>query len=134
MLLRRGADPHLTGFDRNYSPQQETPTSLAMYNAWAFSSWFRALLGVRTNFYILVKKELQQGSLKRAGWHEESLLSFFQNVLFLNPEQPCSSCERCESQTQGLVELAWCRWLDCIKRVMLHELIRFMKRNADCHT
>ena len=119
MILTRGADPHLIGFDDyRFSPQKETPTSLAMYSSWAFVNWRYALLQNSTDLEIFVQKELQQSPLKDAGWHENSLLSLFQS--HIHPQvDPASypSCEMCGESITSLVELSWWRWLESIKEV-----------------
>lgn len=117
MILTKGADPHLIGFNANISPQKETPTSIAMYNSWAFVSWRSALLRISTDLEIFVRKELKQSPLKKAGWHENSLLSLFQrHIDSAVPKLNCP-CDRCGGEIDELAELPWCRWLDCIKQV-----------------
>jgi hypothetical protein len=120
-ILTRGADPHLIGFDDDgYSPQEETPTSLAMYSSWAFVTWRSALLQISTDLEIFVQKELKQSPLKEAGWHENSLLSLFQSRIYPQVRQKLHPrCEMCGKSVTSIVELPWWRWLDSIKEVWL---------------
>lgn len=118
MILTRGADSHLIGFEEKFSPQKETPTSLAMYSARAFSNWREALLQISTDLELFVQKELQQSPLKSAGWHENSLLSLFQSHIHPRYNRRYfSRCDMCRKSISPLVELRWRRWLDSIKEV-----------------
>lgn len=119
MILKKGADSHLIGFQDDCSPQKETPTSFAMYNSGTFVAWQKALQRTR-KMEIFVKNELQQFPLTKAGWHEDSLLSLFQRKIHSDPgyvRHPTYKCDRCGNSGTLKVELAWCRWLDRIKQV-----------------
>lgn len=118
MMLTRGADPHLIGFEEDCSPQKETPTSLAMYSSRAFVPWRNALLRISTDLELFVQKELQQSPLKTAGWHEDSLLFLFQS--HIHPQFNRGyyfPCDMCRKWNHPSVELPWWRWLDSIKEV-----------------
>ena len=116
MILIRGADPHLIGFQEEFSPQKETPTSVTMYNSWAFVAWRKALLRISTDLELFVQKELQQSPLKTAGWHENSLLFLFHSHIHPRLSYHCS-CNMCGKPDEPFVELPWRRWLDSIKEV-----------------
>lgn len=134
MILTKGADPHMIGLNDKYSPQKETPTSLALYNSWAFVNWRYTLLQISTDLEIFVEKELQQCPLRNAGWDEKSLLSLFQRHIHsvVIPKLD-SSCDRC-GHFNGLAELSWCRWLDCMKQVMNPRNIFSMECKAEYQT
>jgi hypothetical protein len=119
MMLKTKADPHLIGFDQDYSPRKETPTSLAMYNSWCFINWRLALEEASVDLDNFVKKELHQGPLQKAGWTEDSLMSLFQLCIhpqFEPPDYP--TCKLCNKGSWVIVEIPWRRWLDNVKEVL----------------
>ena len=118
MILTRGADPHLIGFEEERSPRKETPTSVAMYSSGAFVTWRKALWPISTDLQLFVQKELQQSPLKTAGWHEDSLLFLFQSHIHPRFNRRYRlTCDMCGRPTVVRVELPWRRWLDSIKEV-----------------
>ena len=97
-VLARGPDLHRLGSDAYYTPQVESPTSLAMYSSRAFWYWVRALANFKMDFEEFIGKELEQSPLARAGWEKETLLSLFiygfGSDLYRRYLPNCSDCTR----------------------------------------
>ena len=77
-VLRWNPDLHLSTVDTELSPNEESPTSLAMYSSWMFSEWRTKLNYLCVDFEDFVEKELDRGPLLKAGWTSETLLGLFQ--------------------------------------------------------
>ena len=76
-MVARGADLHLRGFNPSHTPFEESPTSLAMYSAWAFSNWLHALANVDVDLAKFIDQELKLNPEVHAGWEKETLLELF---------------------------------------------------------
>ena len=76
-VVARGPDLHRRGFDTFCTPFEESPTSLSMYCARAFSNWLRALANVDVNLESFTNQELELNPELHAGWEKETLLELF---------------------------------------------------------
>ena len=86
------------GYDRYYSPQWESPTSLAMYSAVAFLHWKDFLESTQADLDALVNHETTQGPLARLGWRPKALRKLFSmmiepNLQFLDRGR-CCNCDQ----------------------------------------
>ena len=77
IVLARGPDLYRMGFDPDFTPQEESPTSLAMYSSWAFAEWLGGLAQLGMNLENFIDQELEKGPLVHAGWKKETLLGVF---------------------------------------------------------
>ena len=96
LVLARAPDLHRLCFDANYTPYEETPTSLAMYCSWAFTRWVRGLVSLEVNLENFLDQELKQSSEVHAGWKKETMLDLFacgdRPDLHAGEEWTCSDC------------------------------------------
>lgn len=120
MILEKGADPHLVGSDDEWSPREETPTSLAMYSSWLFAAWQEALWQTSMDLENFVKKELQQSPLKETGWDEDLLLALFLVQVPPYPRPPWH-CDLCETDKHVLVHVPWHCMLERLRQVKYPE-------------
>ena len=78
IVLSRGPDLHLSSCDLDYSQQQESSTSLAMYSSCAFTFWRSGLCTLRIDTKDFIEKELERSPLVDAGWKADTLLALFE--------------------------------------------------------
>ena len=76
-MLVRGPDLYPLGFDKVYTPQRESPTSLAMYSSRAFAVWLCGLVNCGVDLETFADQELEQNLVVHAGWEKETLLDLF---------------------------------------------------------
>ena len=103
-----------------------TPTMLAMYDPSLFIVWRTMLQDLGHDVREFVRQELEQGTLRAAGWTESSLLHLFQTDLTTDQyDGPrvfgFPICERCGHNGTGLgprlkVDLGWWRHLRAIRK------------------
>ena len=95
-VVAKGPDLHLRCFDTYYTSFEESPTSLAMYSAIAFSTWLRALASVNVDLKHFLDQELERNPEIHAGWDKESLLELFTHGdrpdLYDEYDWTCSDC------------------------------------------
>lgn len=77
-LLARGPNLHRRCFVEFYTPYDETPTSLAMYSSWAFTSWLHELASIGVDTGRFIDQELEQNPEVHDGWEKETLLHLFE--------------------------------------------------------
>lgn len=96
VLLTKRPDLHQLGFDGTYTPQEESPTSLAMYSSWAFAFWVRELESTGQDRGQFVDEELRRNSRVQAGWAKETMLDLFASEyhpdLHFRQDFDCSDC------------------------------------------
>lgn len=133
LLLENGADPHLVGLDPHYSSQPETPTSLALYTSSQFTRWRDALKKMSLDFEAFVEKELQRGSLKNAGWRQDTLLALFrQDFRFGAESQYKHDFGECPHILSSLVvEPCWLHWLQGFRDGMNFDRRPDIKKDAN---
>ena len=116
-VVARGPDLHRRGFDTNYTPFEESPTSLAMYSAKKFSSWLRALASVDVDLENFIDQELELNLEGHAGWERETLLELFTHGDRPDLHHPlfmfCSDCVRTVSRIE--VQPYWRHLIERIK-------------------
>ena len=119
-VVARGPDLHLRGFGPFFTPFEESPTSLAMYSARAFSSWLRALADVDVDLENFIDQELELNPEVHDGWEKETLLE-----LFAHGDRPDLhhkygwTCSDCLAELSKLeVQPYWRRLLERIKARM----------------
>ena len=76
-IIARSPDLHRRGFSSSYTPFEESPTSLTMYCARAFSCWLRALAKADVDLASFIDQELELNLEVHAGWEKETLLELF---------------------------------------------------------
>lgn len=116
-LLAKGPDLHRRGFDYDYTPQEESPTSLAMYSSCAFTKWLRGLVTIKVKFEEFIDEELERNPLVHTGWEKETL-----HDLFAYHHRPdldvegyyCSDCTKCIFEIE--VQPHWRHMLERIKQ------------------
>lgn len=122
-LLAKGPDLHRRGFNYDYTPQEESPTSLAMYSSWAFTEWLRGLVTIKVKFEEFIDEELKRNPLMHAGWEKETLHDLF--AYHHRPEldiechhcSDCSDCSDCTKPIFGIeVQPHWRHMLERIKQ------------------
>lgn len=104
-VLAQGPDIHRLGFQHDYSPEDESPFSLAMYSSWAFADWLDGLLTIQVDFEEFVTEEIERNSTIHRGWEKETLLSYVHT-----PIGPTSIMEDIDHAAIALKSL---RILDC---------------------
>ena len=60
MVLEKGPDLHQLGLDRSHTPQNESPTSLAMYSCWAFADELHQLATIEVEIMEFLDQELKR--------------------------------------------------------------------------
>ena len=63
IVLSKGLDIHRLDLDYYYSPQEETPTSLAMYSEFAFAHWQYGLNTIKVDLKMFTEEELKKKPL-----------------------------------------------------------------------
>ena len=76
-VLAKGPNLHLLGFDKYFTPEKESPTSLAMYSSWAFAYWLHGLLGIEVDLSTFIDQELDRNAFVHPGWGKETLHDLF---------------------------------------------------------
>lgn len=117
-ILSRGPDLHRIGLDNNYTPQEETPTSLAMYSEWAFVDWACGLDTIEVDLEKFIEQELERNHVVHVGWDKETLLALFAYDytpdLDLRRYWTCSDCTEFIHAVR--VQPYWRHLLERIKR------------------
>ena len=116
-FVARGPNLHLRGFYPYLSPLEESPTSLAMYSARAFSTWLRALGNADVNLENFIVQELELNYEVHAGWEKETLLELIAHSdrpdLHHPEEWTCNDC--LEEDYSVAVQPYWRHLLERIK-------------------
>ncbi|KAL9113322.1 MAG: hypothetical protein Q9187_007642 [Circinaria calcarea] len=115
-LLAYGADAHLEGCN-NLFPDQETPTSIAMYSAGMFVMLQNVLRRLAADMEVFVDLELNQSPLQRAGWEKDTLLALLSSDIgepycYLSDDDYCRFCSLAGTP---LVQPYWMRELRRLK-------------------
>ena len=117
-VVARGPDLHRRGLDTFYTPFEESPTSLAMYSASAFSNWLHALANVHMDLENLIDQELELNHEVHIGWKKETLVDLFsygdRPDLYAPYVETCSDCS--ETVYSVRVQPYWQHILKRIKR------------------
>jgi hypothetical protein len=100
-LVKSGADLHHVGFDDDFSPIEESATSLALYSSGNFFEWRGILRALETDIEKFIENELQNGRLHRDGWNAEALQTLFR--LEFSPRHRHEDCEDCACGNRVLV-------------------------------
>ncbi|KAL8834931.1 MAG: hypothetical protein Q9176_007225 [Flavoplaca citrina] len=97
-VLAQGPDVHRLGCDFEWSPEEESPLSLALYSSRAFADWLDALVIARKEFEEYVAYEIQRNHATHPGWEKETLLnlSTYDYLIDYHPGRPwwCSDCTK----------------------------------------
>ena len=116
-VLAKGPDLHRRVLDCDLTPQEESPTSLAMYSSWAFTEWLRGLVTIKVKFEEFIDEELKRNPLVHTGWEKETL-----HDLFAYHHRPDLDVERyhCSDCTKPIsynaVQPHWRHMLERIKQ------------------
>ena len=121
-ILRQVPDLHLTGYDDEYSPILETPTSLALYSSWAFADWRYNLHVAGIDIHEFICAEMQQTPLVDAGWTVETLLALFHYTYESDGHfRHYQSCDDCAMELEHVkVQPYWLHILTEIKSGLYH--------------
>jgi hypothetical protein len=103
----------------------ETPTMLAMYDMTTFLLWRQVLRDLGHDTQEFVRRELEDGELKQAGWTQHSLSYLFDAQILPDPHTApvvfgFPFCQRCgrngtKLTTKLMVDLKWRRQLRDIR-------------------
>lgn len=120
-VLSKGPDLHRLGFDYNLTPQEETPTSLAMYSSWIFKYWLDGLISIEMDIEKFVEEELVRNHAVHAGWEKETLLDLFtydyKHSVDLLEAWTYKDCSDCAKRHRGVeVQPYWRHLLERIKQ------------------
>ena len=95
-VLGKGPNLHLLGFDKDYTPEKESSTSLAMYSSWAFADWRHELVAIGVDLVTFIDQELKNNALVHPGWDKETLRYLFdyptRPELDIREEEFCYDC------------------------------------------
>ena len=121
-IIERGPNLHRRDFSSSYTPFEESPTSLTMYCARAFSCWQRALAKADVDFANFIDQELELRLEVHAGWDKETLFELFAHGdrPDLHHPDPHGSfkwiCSDCLDEKSGvMIQPYWFHLLDKIK-------------------
>lgn len=117
--LARGPDLYRLGIDYDYTPQYESPTSLAMYSSWAFADWLRELIAIEVDTEELIGQELERNPWVHPGWEKETLRDLF--AYRYRPDldfRDCWTCSDCTGRSISFVKVQpyWRHLLERIKQ------------------
>lgn len=116
--LSLSPDLHFTAYNSDYSPNTETPTSLAMYSSWAFHSWLAFLLLKQVDIASFVQAEIDQKILIKQGCSAQTLQTLFDWEFVacydVEDDRICSDCSKC--MIALIVQPYWLCILEQIKR------------------
>ena len=76
-VLDHDPDLHRSSTETDFTPYEESPTSLAMYSSMEFAQWLDDLTDHGVDFEKFSEEELDRGLLLKAGWTSENLLTLF---------------------------------------------------------
>ena len=117
-VLINSADLHPLGFDPRFTPQKESPTSLAMYSSWAFADCQYVLN--ESNLEEFIDQELERNALVHPGWVKETLHKLFayrsRPDLNFREVRSCSDCSKDINRVK--VQPCWRHLLERIKQGM----------------
>lgn len=107
-LVQQSAGAHSAAYQEDFSPVEESPTSISLYSSAAFFAWRQVLEDVQLPFEEFVIQEFQRNPLGSMNWDKGSLMQVFT----LKPNHavyPWRPCERCivNDEDFSLVEIAW---------------------------
>jgi len=118
--LSRGPDLHRLGFDCDYTPQEETSTSLAMYSSWAFTDWLDGLIMTGVDLEDFIEQELERNHMVHPGWNKQTLLGLFaydhERNSYIRDVDDCSDCTKAIPGVK--VQPYWRHSLERIKQVL----------------
>ena len=129
LLLAWGADPHYVYKRSSYSPDAQSPLSLAMYSSWTFWAFRNALHSIGLDVKGFVRKELEEGRpLLDAGWQVDTLtalldLEFEPDTSPRLTEEHALLCDSCDQhlffrnlyEPPIMVQPYWQSFLESIK-------------------
>ncbi|KAL9627580.1 MAG: hypothetical protein Q9164_007564 [Protoblastenia rupestris] len=140
LTLSKGPDLYPLGFNSDFTPQKETPTSLAMYSSWAFTDWLYGLIAIKVDLEEFIEQELERNYVVHAGWNKQTLLDLFAfdyaPDLDLRGVWTCSDCT--EEIPAIRVQPYWRHFLEQIKQRQVPDTSAkddsevYAKENADC--
>ena len=117
-MLAKNPDLHRLGFNRFYTPQEESPTSLAMYTYPKFTEWRRGLVANEVDLENFINQELERNSLLYPGWEAETLYDLFAHrdrlELDIGYHWACSDCSK--NDLGFRVQPYWRHLMERIKR------------------
>ena len=128
-VLRRNPDLNVSVIETYFSPDEESPTSLAMYSSWTFANWRTELDYIGVNLEDFVEKELNRGPLSKAGWISETLLALFQTQHQWGGDIPLmSSCSDCSAFLEEIVIQPY--WLHLLERYKKEKDIKILSESV----
>ena len=116
-VLAKGPNLHLLGFDKEYTPEKESPMSLAMYSSWAFVHWRDGLVGIEVDLSTFIDQELESNAFVHPGWDKGTLRDLFE--YHVRPELCWSQsgpCIHCDKLMWLIVQPYWRHLLERIKQ------------------
>ena len=119
-VLSKNPDLHKRGFDARYSPLEESPTTLAMYNSRNFDIWRLGLVNNGVSLSEFVHDELEQNCDLHLGWEGDTLLELFENCAYnahiLNVPFHYPYCQDCGKLVRTIViQPYWRHLLESIR-------------------
>lgn len=114
LLLSKGANPDLVGFNLYYSPLCETPISLSMYRVNTFVNLRDALKDTAADFETGLDQTLEIKSLHYFHWTKETWIEMFSEDLDLSPlfyHHDFEECSICLRWKHTMVQPYWMRIL-----------------------
>ena len=118
VLVERGACLQQQYFSDEFTPYEESPTSLAMYSSRAFTYWLHAMVKIKIDFESFIDQELEQNPELHAGWEKETLLELFTHGdrPDLHFEQPCY-CSDCKTRPECCGPFIQPYWRSLLERI-----------------
>jgi len=117
-VLSKGPDLYRMSVDHDFTPHEESPTSLSMYSSWAFRNWLDGLDSIQVDLEEFVEQELERNHAVHAGWEKETLLDLFAHShrtdLHLRRDHRCSDCSDWILYVH--VQPYWRHWIERIKQ------------------
>lgn len=118
MVLAQGPDIHRLGLEHEYSPEDESPFSLALYSFRAFADLLDGLRTIGMDFEEFVTQELERNYSIHPGWEKETLLNVFTygyQADFSIPRRK-RTCSDCTKDMDIRVQPYWRHLLERIKQ------------------
>ena len=119
-VLTKGPNLHLLGFDKDFTPEKESPLSLAMYSSWAFADWLHGLIGIEVDLSTFIDQELESNAFVHPGWDKETLRDLFEYHarpdLHTRRQRTCYDCNKFSHEV--VIQPYWRHMLERIKQRM----------------